>query len=173
MFRSLLNTVKGKSALHSAGMEERTLPAAPTISRPAASPPPPQISSSIVTTRPDRCCVYCGHVLYAPPRLLRVRCPRCCQEMPSKDVTLSGEVSEERILTAAKIVVAADGQYKGELVACNIEIEGMVLGNVLASHCCRLKPTAKVAGNILCRHLVIEPGAVLEGQVELVREELS
>jgi hypothetical protein len=171
MFRSLLNTAKGKSALHSAGTEEHTPPSAPAIPR-AAAPAPLPPSSGIVSIRPDRCCVYCGHVLYAPPRLVRVRCPRCCQEMASRDVVLSGEVSEERVVTAAKIVVAPGARCRGELVACNIEIEGMVLGNVLASHCCRLKPTAKVAGNILCRHLVIEPGAVLEGQVELVREKL-
>jgi cytoskeletal protein CcmA (bactofilin family) len=90
--------------------------------------------------------------------------------MPIKDLTLTGELQQDRILTAGRITVAAEARFQGELVACNVEIAGMVLGNILASHTCRLRPTAKVAGNILCRHLIIDPGALLEGQVELVRE---
>ncbi len=175
MFRSMFNSAKGKSALHSAAAtaDSQTVRLYARQSRPAVPPAPaaPQAldSDHSAIIRPDRCCVFCGHAIYAPPRVPRVRCPRCSQELPVKDVTLSGEVREERVLTAGKIIVASDARVEAELVACHIEIAGRVLGNVLASHCCRLRPTAKLAGDILCRHLQIDPGAVLEGQVELIK----
>jgi hypothetical protein len=173
MLWSLLNSVKGKSALSSFAPADHLQPEIIQTALPDRIPPVrPTPAGAGGSIRPEKCCVYCGHLLYAPPRVPRVRCPRCSQEMAIKDVILSGDVREERIVTAGKIVVTSTARVEAELVACNIEIAGRVLGSVLASYCCRLKPTAKVAGNILSRHLEIDPGALLEGQVELVREPL-
>ena len=119
--------------------------------------------------RPERCCVYCGHPLYAPPRLPRVRCPRCFQELPIRDIHLTGVVENQQIVTAGKITVAPDARVSANLVGCTVEVAGHVLGHILASQTCRILSIGKVAGNILCRHLEVEPGALLEAQVELVR----
>ncbi len=71
-----------------------------------------------------------------------------------KDVTLSGEVREAQVLTAGKIIVASDARVESGVGRLSYRRNcGRVLGNVLASHCCRLRPTAKLAGDILCRHL--------------------
>jgi hypothetical protein len=171
MFRSLLNSAKGKSALQSALQSDAPAVRLHARQSPASTPVrlPPISTGTDTVIHPDRCCVYCGHAVYAPPRVPRVRCPHCTQELPVKDITLSGEVREQRILTGGKIIVASDARIEAELVACHVDIAGKVMGNILASHCCRLRPTAKLAGDILCRHLQIDPGALLEGQVELIK----
>ena len=123
---------------------------------------------------PERCCVYCGHALFAAPRVVRVRCPKCFQEMPARDVVIGaeaigGEGHEPRYVTAGKITVAADVRVAAELVACRVDIAGWVLGEVLASQICWVRRSGKVAGRILCRRLEVEPGAHIEGHVELIR----
>jgi hypothetical protein len=118
---------------------------------------------------PRTCCVHCGHPLFVPPKVLHIRCPKCSADLPARDIELSGDITEPRILTAGKITVAPDARVHAQLVACSIDIAGMVLGTVLASHTCHLRPTAKVAGNLLCRRLAMDLGAHIEGSVELIR----
>jgi hypothetical protein len=183
MWRSLLNSARGRSSVGT------TIAAATPFAYPQLVPPtvssrprsieileqrpePEQATrppSFVTTDAPARCCVHCGHVLYVPPKVLRMRCPKCSVDLPAKDIHLTGEIHAEQVLTAGKIVVGADGRVSAQLVACSVDIAGMVLGTVLASHTCRLRATAKVAGNLLCRHLQIDPGARLEGTVELIR----
>jgi hypothetical protein len=118
---------------------------------------------------PRACCVHCGHPLFVPPKAQHVRCPKCSSDLPARDIELTGDVADEQILTAGKITVAPDARVHARLVACSVDIAGMVLGTVLASHTCRLRPTAKLAGNLLCRRLAMDSGAQVEGSVELIR----
>ena len=163
MLRSLLTSAQGKSAL----------PATPTFPVPTRFIPPPFFSNSEDSEKhapaPERCCLYCGHPLFAPPRAIKVRCPKCLQELPAKHLTVSDDPGEPRILTAGKIIVPEGTQIAAELVACNIDIAGMVLGNILASHTCHIRKQGKIAGNILCRRINLEPGAELQGQIELIK----
>jgi cytoskeletal protein CcmA (bactofilin family) len=124
----------------------------------------------MATVRPERCCVYCGHGLYAPPRMARILCPRCFQELPVRDVQLTGEVRQDQVITSGKIVVSPSAHVAASLIGCTVDVSGDVLGSILASQTCRIRATGKVAGHILCRHLELEPGAHLEAQVELVRD---
>ena len=101
--------------------------------------------------------------------MARVRCPKCLADLPAKDVLLTGDVEETQVVTAGKITVAPGARVAADLVACTVEIAGMVLGDVLASHRCRVTDTGKLAGRILCRRLDIAPGATVEGPVELVQ----
>jgi cytoskeletal protein CcmA (bactofilin family) len=120
--------------------------------------------------RPERCCVYCGHAIYVGPRVPRVRCPKCFQDLAAQDVILHGVVEASQIVTAGKIIVAEDARVAAELVACSVEIAGRVLGNVLASQRCTILETGKQAGRILCRNLDLRPGAEVIGQIELIRD---
>jgi len=117
---------------------------------------------------PERCCVYCGHALYAPRRALIIRCPKCFTQIHVKDVLIENDLDAPRTITAGKIIVGPEARVRGDLIACHIVIAGRVLGEVLASHSCRVTATGKVAGRILSRQLAIAPGAIVEGQVELV-----
>ena len=66
-------------------------------------------------------------------------------------------------MTAGKITVPADVRVAAELVACRVDIAGWVLGEVLASQVCTVRPSARVAGRILCRRLEVEPGRESRG----------
>jgi hypothetical protein len=132
----------------------------------AATPP-----SRPASHQEERCCVYCGHSLYTPPKATQVRCPCCVREISVLDITLSGDVARaEEIVTAGKITVAMGARVATDLVACSVEVYGKVLGDVLASQVCRVRCTAKLSGRILCRQLIIEPGAQVEGLVETITE---
>jgi cytoskeletal protein CcmA (bactofilin family) len=100
-----------------------------------------------------------------------LRCPKCFREQPLKDVTLTGDVTEERVMTAGKIIVAAGARVCAELVACKVDIAGKVLGNVVASQTCHIRATGKLAGQVLCRYLQLDEGAEMEGSVEIVTGE--
>ncbi|MGN6369122.1 MAG: polymer-forming cytoskeletal protein [Phycisphaerae bacterium] len=121
--------------------------------------------------RPERCCVHCGFGMYIPRGAQRVRCPKCCNDVSVVDVTLTGDVVEEQIVTAGKIVVEADARVAAKLVASSVEIAGRVLGDVLASNVCTIMETGKQAGKILCRRLDLRPGAEIDGAIELIRDE--
>jgi hypothetical protein len=127
------------------------------------------VTASREMVRPERCCVYCGHGIYVGPRVPRVRCPKCFQDIAVQDVVLDGVVEAERIVTAGKIVVREEARVAAELVACSVEIAGKVLGTVLASQRCVILPTGKLAGRILCRHLDLRPGAEVVGEIELIQ----
>ena len=167
MLRSLLTSAQGKSAL----------PATPTFPTPVHIIPPPAVASTsteiTAAPAPERCCLYCGHPLFATPRAIKVRCPKCLQELPAKHLTLTSDPGEPRILTAGKIIIPEGTQIAAELVACNVDIAGFLLGDILASHTCHIRKQGKLAGNILCRNLHLEPGAELQGQIELIKSTSS
>ena len=87
----------------------------------------------------------------------------CCTEVSVQDVTLSGDVVEEQVVTAGRIVVEENARVAAKLVASNIDIAGRVLGDVLASNVCTIRETGKQAGKILCRRLDLRPGAEIDG----------
>jgi hypothetical protein len=186
MLRSLLNSARGRSALTTplpyeyptlgpatvpATIHRMVVKAAP---KPPAEgrliPAPPAKTVTMTADAPRACCVHCGHPLFVPPKAVHVRCPKCSSDLPARDIELTGEVTDEQIITAGKITVAPGARVNARLAACSVDIAGMVLGTVLASHACRLRPTAKLAGNLLCRRLTLESGAQVEGGVELIRD---
>ena len=175
MLRSLFNSLHGKSAVGGLIEPEGLFPEERadrgTIVREVSTAVLPAATASARTLRPEHCCVYCGRALYAPPRVQRVRCPKCLQEMQVKDITLTGEVEEGQFVTAGKIAVDVEARVAANLIGCTIEIRGRVLGNVLASQTCRVRSTGKLAGQIVCRRLEIEPGGAVQGELELVEQE--
>jgi hypothetical protein len=96
MLRSLINSMKGRSAL---AVERELVQQAAVVhgvagTAGAAAIVPqqadrfiPVIEQAKTTTRrapvprPERCCVHCGHALYIPRGALQVRCPKCCTQV--------------------------------------------------------------------------------------------
>jgi hypothetical protein len=156
---------------HALQLEAAAARARPALPGPAAPSQESSADGSTRQVRPERCCVYCGHGLYVPPKAVKVRCPVCIREISVVDVTLQGDVQRaDEIVTAGKIIVAIGARVAADLVACSVEVGGKVLGDILASQSCRVRCTAKVSGRILCRHFTLEPGAQLEGMIETIRD---
>lgn len=87
-----------------------------------------------------------------------------------QNLILRGEVMAERTVTAGSITVAPDARIAGDLVATHVHVAGRVLGNILANQDCIIASTGKVAGQILCRSIRVEPGAELLGTIERVTD---
>jgi len=119
---------------------------------------------------PSHCCVYCGVPIYAPPRTPQVSCPKCYRQISVKDIVITGTVIKERFITAGKIVVSPKAVVTAELIACHIELAGEVNGTVLASHTCSIRRTGKHAGMLLTRYLNIQTGAILQSEIEIIRD---
>src|ERR1700744_1746031 len=98
MLRSLINSMKGRSAL---AVERELLEQGEStgVLVPEAVERFKNVTEIVKTTsrpvpppRPERCCVHCGHALYVPRGAQRVRCPMCCTEVSVQDLTLTGDV---------------------------------------------------------------------------------
>ncbi|MCL2641752.1 MAG: polymer-forming cytoskeletal protein, partial [Phycisphaerales bacterium] len=81
--------------------------------------------------RPSHCCVYCGHPVYAPPRVPHVHCPKCYRQISVKDIHLTGTITSDRFITAGKIIVEPNAYVTAELVACHVDLAGEVHGTIL------------------------------------------
>jgi len=79
-------------------------------------------------------------------------------------VTIEGEVlnvvSTGDLLVFGKVLGYADGK--------NVHVSGEVKGNIASENVVHLRGTAKVTGDIKCRSLVIEEGAIFSGYVTIV-----
>lgn len=87
-------------------------------------------------------------------------------------VTSSGDMHVRgKILGAirveGKIVIAQEGEVEGEVVAENADIAGRIDGDVRIDGRLILKSTARIEGNIFTDRLVIEEGAVYNGNCEM------
>jgi hypothetical protein len=116
----------------------------------------------------ERTCVYCGSTIEASPRTLAAHCPGCGQHVGLQDLTLHGDVSAERTVTSGNIMVGCDARVSSDLLGTCIHVHGRVMGNIAATDECVVHATGKVAGQIVCRRILVEAGAVLEGTIQRV-----
>lgn len=84
---------------------------------------------------------------------------------------VAGKVSGNVVGTSenATLVVSEEGCVAGEVRVPNIVINGLIEGNVYASHKVELAPQAKVKGNLYYKLIEMQLGALVDGQ--LVHEE--
>jgi len=76
-------------------------------------------------------------------------------------IRLDGQL-EGNLSAKGKVVIGNAGELTGNILAVNVEISGMIKGNVKADHI-SLKTSAKVTGDIIAQRLAIEPGAYFFG----------
>jgi len=84
---------------------------------------------------------------------------------------VAGKVSGNVVANSenATLVVSEEGCVAGEVRVPNIVINGLIEGNVYASHKVELAPQAKVKGNLYYKLIEMQLGALVDGQ--LVHEE--
>lgn len=76
-------------------------------------------------------------------------------------IRLDGQL-EGNLSARGKVVVGTAGELAGNIMAVNVEISGIIKGNVKAEQI-SLKASAKVTGDIITQRLAIEPGAYFFG----------
>jgi cytoskeletal protein CcmA (bactofilin family) len=78
------------------------------------------------------------------------------------DGRFRGEISSENTL-----IVGESGEIEASIHSKNVAISGTVTGDVIASTKVVLHKTARVDGNVETGSLVVEDGAVINGQVTM------
>ena len=66
-----------------------------------------------------------------------------------------------------KVVIGNPGQVNGDIVCKQIEVSGLVNGNIQAAELVSLKSSARINGEIVTKKLAIEPGAVFTGSCRM------
>jgi len=70
---------------------------------------------------------------------------------------------EGEAVEVEQLFVGTKGRVKTDVYANNVDVEGLIIGNIEAKNRVFLRPTSKVLGNIKTKELIIQNGVVLEG----------
>jgi cytoskeletal protein CcmA (bactofilin family) len=84
------------------------------------------------------------------------------------DLQIEGRV-DGPIAGEAKVVLCAGAQIGGDISGSEVTIGCVLQHNVRASHSVHLLSTAEVYGEIRAPRIVVDDGAILEGQVKITR----
>ncbi len=86
------------------------------------------------------------------------------------DIRIDGMI-KGKILTSGRLVVGNTAKIEGDVECGNIDVMGVVLGNITASGTVSLKAPARVMGNIVSAVLAVEPGVLFNGNCQMVKKE--
>jgi cytoskeletal protein CcmA (bactofilin family) len=87
----------------------------------------------------------------------------------STDFRIDGKI-EGNIQCEGKIIIGEKGNIKGEIVSKNMDISGHVEGTILIEGLLSFKSTAVVEGEITTSKLVIEVGAMFNGNCHMPKK---
>lgn len=87
------------------------------------------------------------------------------QAMLRVDGHLTGRITSEN----GTLVVGATGQVEANVMVFAAVINGIVRGDIIAAEKIELGRTAQVIGNIQAPRLVMEDGAILEGNCSMIK----
>ncbi len=82
------------------------------------------------------------------------------------DIRVSGRIVGA-LHVQGKAIIAAEGVIEGELHAANADIAGQVQGNLFIQETLLLKESARVEGKIQTGRLVVEAGALFDGECRM------
>ena len=82
------------------------------------------------------------------------------------DIRIDGSL-EGLLKSKSKVVIGPTGYVKGDIVCENGDISGKIIGTIKVSDQLYLKSTANVQGNVVTTKLVVDAGAVINGQCSM------
>lgn len=87
----------------------------------------------------------------------------------NRNIRIDGQL-KGKINTSGKIVVGNTGNIEGDIKCLNIEVSGILTGNIKAKELINLKSSSKIFGDIYTSKLAIEPGSVFTGSCEMANK---
>ncbi len=81
----------------------------------------------------------------------------------AQDVRIAGRVVGQ-VRAKGRVIVAPTGHIEGDLDASGAEVAGSVKGDVTVAERLVLRPTARLEGHVSAGRLIIEEGAVFNGE---------
>ena len=82
------------------------------------------------------------------------------------NIIIKGEV-DGTLKTKNDIRIEKDALVKASITAENIYLAGQVQGNLKGNETIHLASSAKITGDIVAQHLIIEDGAIFNGQCKM------
>jgi cytoskeletal protein CcmA (bactofilin family) len=76
-----------------------------------------------------------------------------------------------KINSKGKILIGLNGRVECEMMASEVQIGGMVKGNIIAKEKVEISSTGIVIGNIISSNLVIEEGVLFHGECKVLGKE--
>lgn len=89
------------------------------------------------------------------------------RSMARIDGHLTGKINSEK----GTLIIGVSGQVDANVAVATAIIKGTINGDVVTAEHLELKSTAKVVGNIRTPRLVMEDGAILEGNIGMLKRE--
>ena len=86
------------------------------------------------------------------------------------DIRIDG-IIKGKIVTSGRLVVGNTAKIEGDIECANIDVMGVIFGNVNASQAVSLKAPGKVIGDIISSVLSIEPGVFFNGNCQMAKKE--
>jgi cytoskeletal protein CcmA (bactofilin family) len=92
--------------------------------------------------------------------------------------TVHGDVSSENdlridgmihgnVTSSAKVIIGTTGIVEGNVVGLQADINGKIIGNILAKELLQLRGQCDVQGNIAATKLQVEPTAIFNGNCQM------
>lgn len=78
------------------------------------------------------------------------------------DGVFSGEIE-----TKGTLMIGETAEVQAKIHASNIIIEGLIRGEIIATNSLEIHDSARVYGNLLCPSLMIQKGAIFEGNCRM------
>lgn len=87
-----------------------------------------------------------------------------------ENIVLEGHIKGDIELEKHDFIVASKGRFEGEIRAQNVNISGLVMGNVKTKGKVELTKEADFIGDIRAKNFLMEEGAYFKGSIELDRD---
>ena len=87
-----------------------------------------------------------------------------------ENIVIDGSMKGEIELEKHDFIVSIKGRFEGDIRAQNVNISGLVMGNVKTKGKVELSKEADFIGDIRAKNFLMEEGAYFKGSIELDRE---
>lgn len=87
-----------------------------------------------------------------------------------ENLIIEGQVSGVVKLKSHTLTIGQSGKVEAEIFAHSVQIDGVVLGDVLASERIIIRKSASIQGNIIAPRISLEDGAKFRGSIDMDTE---
>jgi cytoskeletal protein CcmA (bactofilin family) len=88
------------------------------------------------------------------------------------DGTINGNISEPNA-SPSTLILSEDGRVEGDVTASQLVINGKIIGTVKSKQFIELQAKAHIAGDVYYKSLEMHTGAVIEGKLVYLGENLQ
>jgi len=82
------------------------------------------------------------------------------------DIRIDG-VLNGNLITNGRLIIGTNGKIEGDIRCKSAEIEGVMKGKIITDELLSLKSTSSFTGDITTSQLLIEPGAIFQGNCQM------